>query len=96
MIRVGRVKYLVQWLVFACFKCHSQKLAKQSQGMYTLPKKCDVCGTQTKFHPILDSPGVKSIPFQIVRIQEPLNDDQVFPYIILMPLLHVKYNTNVI
>ncbi|XP_026829901.1 DNA helicase MCM8 isoform X2 [Ooceraea biroi] len=76
VIRVGRVKYLVQWMVFACFKCRLQKLVRQSQEIYTLPKKCDVCGTVSKFHPVLDSPGVKSIPFQIIRIQEPLNDEQ--------------------
>ncbi|RLU16133.1 hypothetical protein DMN91_011892 [Ooceraea biroi] len=48
VIRVGRVKYLVQWMVFACFKCRLQKLVRQSQEIYTLPKKCDVCGTENK------------------------------------------------
>lgn len=76
VIRVGRVKYLAQWMVFACSKCHVQKLVKQLQEMYTLPKKCDACG-MSKFYPILDSPYVKSILFQIIRIQEPLNDEQV-------------------
>jgi len=76
VIRVGRMKYLIQWMVFACSKCYLQKLVKQSQEIYMLPKKCDSCGT-SKFYPVLDSPNVKSIPFQIIRIQEPLNDEQV-------------------
>ncbi|XP_032684670.1 DNA helicase MCM8-like isoform X2 [Odontomachus brunneus] len=75
VIRVGRVKYLAQWLTFACSKCHLQTLVKQTQEIYTLPKKCDVCGT-SKFYPVLDSPYVKSTLFQIIRIQEPLDDEQ--------------------
>ncbi|EFN64021.1 DNA replication licensing factor MCM8 [Camponotus floridanus] len=63
-------------MVFGCSKCHLQKLIKQSQEIYTLPKKCDTCGT-SKFYPVLDSPFVKSILFQIIRIQEPLNDEQI-------------------
>lgn len=76
VIRVGRVKHLAEWMVFACSKCHLQKLVKQSQQIYTLPKRCDVC-TTTKFYPVLDSSCVRSILFQIIRIQEPLNDEQV-------------------
>ncbi|XP_025270786.1 DNA helicase MCM8 [Camponotus floridanus] len=76
VIRVGRIKHLIQWMVFGCSKCHLQKLIKQSQEIYTLPKKCDTCGT-SKFYPVLDSPFVKSILFQIIRIQEPLNDEQI-------------------
>lgn len=76
VIRVGRAKYLAQWMVFACSKCHLQKLVKQLQEIYTLPKKCNICGT-VKFYPVLDSPCVKSVLFQIIRIQEPLNDEQV-------------------
>ncbi|KAM0736922.1 DNA helicase MCM8 [Formica fusca] len=75
VIRVGRIKHLIQWMVFACSKCHLQKLVKQSQEIYTLPKICDTCGT-SKFYPVLDSPFVKSILFQIIRIQESLNDEQ--------------------
>lgn len=75
VIRVSRIKHLIQWMVFACSKCHLQKLIKQSQEIYTLPKKCDTCGV-SKFYPVLDSPFVKSILFQIIRIQEPLNDEQ--------------------
>ncbi|XP_029163345.1 DNA helicase MCM8-like [Nylanderia fulva] len=75
VIRVSRIKHLIQWMVFACSTCHLEKLVKQSQEIYTLPKKCDFCGV-SKFYPILDSPFVKSILFQIIRIQEPLNDEQ--------------------
>ncbi|XP_050448196.1 DNA helicase MCM8-like isoform X2 [Cataglyphis hispanica] len=75
VIRVGRIKHLIQWMVFVCSKCHLQKLVKQSQEIYTLPKKCDICGI-SKFYPVLDSPFVKSILFQIIRIQEPLDDEQ--------------------
>ncbi|XP_071561554.1 DNA helicase MCM8-like [Temnothorax nylanderi] len=75
VIRVGRVKYLAQWIVFACSKCRLQKLVKQKQETYTLPKKCDVCGV-SKFYPVLDSLCTKTVLCQIIRIQEPLNDDQ--------------------
>lgn len=80
VIRVDRAKYLAQWIVFGCSKCHLQKLIKQTEEMYTLPKKCDVCGT-AKFYPVLDSPYVKSVLFQIIRIQELLNDEQVISHI---------------
>ncbi|KZC10605.1 DNA replication licensing factor MCM8, partial [Dufourea novaeangliae] len=75
VIRVGRVKHLAEWIVFACRKCHLQKIAKQPQGIYTVPKKCNICGT-SKFHPLLDSSQVKSISFQMIKIQELLNDEQ--------------------
>ncbi|KAG5347331.1 MCM8 helicase, partial [Acromyrmex charruanus] len=75
VIRVSRVRHLAQWIVFACSKCHLQKLVKQRQEMYTLPKKCDVCGI-SKFYPILDSSYTKTVLCQIIRIQEPLNDEQ--------------------
>lgn len=81
VIRVGRIKHLIQWMVFGCSKCHLQKLIKQSQEIYTLPKKCDTCGT-SKFYPVLDSPFVKSILFQIIRIQEPFNDEQIVHFVI--------------
>ncbi|XP_011871986.1 PREDICTED: DNA helicase MCM8 [Vollenhovia emeryi] len=75
VIRVGRVKYLAQWVVFACSKCRLQKLVKQQQEMYTLPKKCDVCGV-SRFYPVLDSIYTKTVLCQIIRIQEPLNDEE--------------------
>ncbi|XP_036143630.1 DNA helicase MCM8 isoform X2 [Monomorium pharaonis] len=75
VIRVGRVRYLAEWIVFACSKCHLQKLIKQWQETYTLPKKCDVCGV-SKFYPVLDSSYTKTVLCQIIRIQEPLNDEQ--------------------
>ncbi|XP_031846234.1 DNA helicase MCM8-like isoform X2 [Nomia melanderi] len=75
VIRVGCVKHLGDWIVFACRKCNLQKIAKQPQGIYTIPKKCNICGS-SRFRPILDSPQVKSIPFQTIKIQELLNDEQ--------------------
>ena len=53
---------------------------KQSLGVYTIPKKCDICGT-SKFRAMLDSPLVKSIFFQTIKIQEHSNNDQVFTFI---------------
>lgn len=91
VIKVGRVKYLAQWMAFACSKCNLQKLVKQSEEMYTLPKKCDVCGV-SRFYPILDSPCVKSVLFQIIRIQEPLSDERVREiYRSPENLKHLKY-----
>nr|XP_033325816.1 DNA helicase MCM8-like [Megalopta genalis] len=75
VIRVGRVKHLAEWIVFVCRKCNLQKVVKQPQGMYTVPKKCNICGI-SKFRPLLSSPQVKSISFQMIKIQELLNDEQ--------------------
>ncbi|KAK9310540.1 hypothetical protein QLX08_000121 [Tetragonisca angustula] len=75
VIRVGHIKHLAQWIVFACRKCNLQKIMKQSLGVYTIPKKCDICGT-SKFRAMLDSPLVKSIFFQTIKIQEHSNNDQ--------------------
>ncbi|XP_017789947.1 PREDICTED: DNA helicase MCM8-like [Habropoda laboriosa] len=69
VIRVGHVKHLAQWIVFTCCKCNLQKIVKQPLGVYTIPKKCRTCGT-SKFRAMLDSPLVKSISFQIIKIQE--------------------------
>ncbi|XP_076646396.1 DNA helicase MCM8 isoform X1 [Halictus rubicundus] len=75
VIRVGRVKHLAEWIIFVCRKCNLQKIVKQPQGIYTVPKKCNICGI-SKFRPLLDSPQVKSISFQMIKIQELLNDEQ--------------------
>ncbi|XP_076281177.1 DNA helicase MCM8-like isoform X2 [Lasioglossum baleicum] len=73
--RVGRVKHLAEWIIFVCRKCNLQKIVKQPQGIYTIPKKCNICGV-SKFRPLLDSPQVKSVSFQTIKIQELLNTDQ--------------------
>ncbi|XP_054016856.1 DNA helicase MCM8-like [Hylaeus anthracinus] len=75
VIRVGRVKHLADWIVFVCRKCNLQKITKQPQGIYTIPKKCNTCGI-SKFRPVLDSAQVKSVSFQTIKIQELLNDEQ--------------------
>ncbi|XP_066596730.1 DNA helicase MCM8-like [Prorops nasuta] len=75
VIRIGRIQHLAQWLVFFCLKCGLQKIFKQPNGKYTLPKKCDNCGI-SKFLPILDSPHNKTIKFQTIRIQESLSEEQ--------------------
>lgn len=81
VIRVGHVKHLAQWIAFACRKCNLQKIMKQPLGVFTIPKKCNLCGV-SKFRVILDSPLIKSIPFQTIKIQEISNNDQVFIFII--------------
>lgn len=75
VIRVGRRKHSAQWLTFACSKCGLEKIQKQPEGLYTSPKKCTICGT-SGFLPILNSSYVKSSPFQTIRIQEMLNNEQ--------------------
>ncbi|XP_076629511.1 DNA helicase MCM8 [Colletes latitarsis] len=75
VIRVGRTKHIADWIVFTCRKCNLQKITKQPQGIYTIPKKCNICGI-SKFRPVLDSPHVKSVSFQMIKIQELLNDEQ--------------------
>ncbi|XP_076247127.1 DNA helicase MCM8-like isoform X2 [Calliopsis andreniformis] len=75
VIRVGHVKHIAEWTVFVCRKCNLQKIVKQPQGIYTVPKKCSLCGT-SKFRAILDAPQMKTVFFQTLKIQEFLNDDQ--------------------
>ena len=75
-MRVGRPKEMAQWLVFSCNKCRLKTVFKQSDGIYTLPKRCDSCGAM-KFQPVLDSPYIKSVSFQMIRLQEHLGDNQV-------------------
>ncbi|KAI4497155.1 hypothetical protein M0802_007639 [Mischocyttarus mexicanus] len=75
VVRVGRTKQLAQWFPFACTKCGLEKMEKQPEGFYTVPKKCTICGVST-FQPLLNSPHVKTIPFQMIRIQEIFNNEQ--------------------
>ncbi|CAK9808892.1 DNA helicase MCM8 [Anthophora quadrimaculata] len=96
VIRVGHVKHLVQWIVFTCCKCNLQKIVKQPFGVYTIPKTCRICG-RSKFHAMLDSPLVKSISFQIIKIQELSNNDQIskgsMPRIVDVDLMNDLVNT---
>ncbi|XP_011304592.1 DNA helicase MCM8 [Fopius arisanus] len=75
VIRVGRPKYMAQWLPFSCDKCSNWMVMRQPDGIYKLPKKCKTCGT-CKFTPRLDSPHVKSIPFLVIKLQEHFDDNQ--------------------
>lgn len=76
VIRVGRTRHLAQWVVFACKKCKLPKVQKQPNGIFTKPKKCDICGT-VKFLPKLDSPYVKTTPFLTIRLQEHFGEESV-------------------
>ncbi|XP_063973083.1 DNA helicase MCM8-like [Diachasmimorpha longicaudata] len=75
VIRVGRPKYMAQWLPFSCDKCHHWTVIRQPDGIYKLPKKCKACGT-CKFTPRLDSPHVKTVPFLVIKLQEHFDDKQ--------------------
>nr|XP_050849405.1 DNA helicase MCM8-like isoform X1 [Vespula vulgaris] len=75
VVRVGRTKQLAQWFVFVCSKCGLEKIEKQSEGFYIVPKKCTICGVST-FQPVLNSPYVRTISFQMIRIQEIINNEQ--------------------
>ncbi|XP_015113669.1 DNA helicase MCM8 [Diachasma alloeum] len=75
VIRVGRAKYMAQWLPFSCDKCHHWTVMRQPEGIYKFPKKCKACGA-CKFTPRLDSPHVKTIPFLVIKLQEHFDDKQ--------------------
>lgn len=75
VIRVGHIKHIAEWSVFMCRKCNLQKIVKQPQGIYTVPKKCNVCGV-SKFRAMLDAPQMKTVFFQTLKVQELLNTDQ--------------------
>ncbi|XP_015587968.1 DNA helicase MCM8 isoform X2 [Cephus cinctus] len=75
VIRVARSKHLAQWIVFVCSKCGLQKVIKQPDGIYTVPRRCNICGV-TKYKPVLDSPHTKTVLFQMIRVQEHFDDEQ--------------------
>ena len=75
-MRVGKCSQLAQWLVFSCIRCKLKAVLKQPGGNYTLPKKCGSCGAM-KFEPVFESPYVKTVAFQTIRLQEHLGDNQV-------------------
>ncbi|XP_051167123.1 DNA helicase MCM8-like [Leptopilina boulardi] len=74
VMRVGKVLQLAQWNVYKCLKCNLKTVVYQPGGVPTLPKKCD-CGAM-KFDIEDDSPYSKTIPFQKIRLQEHLGDNQ--------------------
>ncbi|KAK0172432.1 hypothetical protein PV328_005749 [Microctonus aethiopoides] len=90
VIRVGRTRHLAQWISFECIKCNTYKIVKQPDGIYTVPKSCDNCGV-SKFEPKLDSPYVKTVPLQVIKLQEHLeamqDDRGKMPRIIEVELL---------
>ena len=96
VIRVGRVKHLAEWIVFICRKCSLQMIIKQPGGIYTVPKKCSICGV-SKFRAMLDAPQVKSVFYQTIKIQELLDNEQnskgCMPRILEVELLDYLVNT---
>lgn len=76
VIRVNQMKHRGVWVVFSCSECKSKKLCLQPQGNYAVTKKCDTCKS-SKLIPVLDSPYIKSIPYQEITIQELFGDEQV-------------------
>lgn len=93
VIRVGHVKHLPEWIVFICRKCNLQKMVKQPLGVYTVPKKCSICGV-SKFRVLLDSPLIRSVSFQIIKIQELSSDEQVIINISKIFLPSIFLSTN--
>ena len=96
VIRVGRVNHLAEWIVFKCRKCSLQMIIKQPGGIYTVPKKCSICGV-SKFRPMLDAPQIKSVFYQTIKIQELLDNEQnskgSMPRILEVELLDYLVNT---
>lgn len=74
VIRVLRIKHVATWIVFACANCKLKTVKKQVDGLYTCPTKCDNCGTK-KFNPHLESQYTKTVPFQVITIQEDFSDE---------------------
>lgn len=75
VMRVGKCMQLTQWFVFKCLRCNLKMVMYQPGGNKTLPKKCDSCGAM-KFDLEEDSPYTKTVPFQRIRLQEHLGDNQ--------------------
>ncbi|XP_008555490.1 DNA helicase MCM8 [Microplitis demolitor] len=75
VIRVGRPSYLAEWILFSCISCNTLKLVKQNDWIYTLPKKCKKC-SKCKFSPKLGSRHTKTVPYQVIKLQENLDNMQ--------------------
>ncbi|CAD6216484.1 GSCOCG00004648001-RA-CDS [Cotesia congregata] len=75
VIRVGRPSYMCGWMLFSCKSCKAFQVTKQKDWLHTLPKKCKEC-SKCKFTPRLDSRHTKTTLFQVVKLQENLDNMQ--------------------
>ena len=96
VIRVGKVQELITNLTYVCSDCYKEVDVKQKNGVYRFSSiTCDSCGVAIN-QLDLSSPEVKSVPFQVVRLQEQfgeINNLGTIPRVLDVELLDEWVNT---
>ncbi|KAL0269654.1 UNVERIFIED_CONTAM: hypothetical protein PYX00_007309 [Menopon gallinae] len=76
VIRVGNIKLVCTSMAFQCRLCSAVQTMKQSDGVYSVPKKCKRKGCRSlTFLPQVSSHLTKTINWQCVRLQEIIADE---------------------
>lgn len=77
VIRVGAPDVICTWLTFGCSQCSSQQAVRQTNRVRTMwPVSCkgQGCRARGNFKPVLGSPFTRCEPFQLIRIQESMQN----------------------
>lgn len=75
VIRVGAADNICTWLTFRCSKCSGEQAIRQTNRFKTMwPTSCKGCGARANFKPNFASPFTRSEPFQILRMQESMQN----------------------
>lgn len=80
VIRAAHTKLVCQYLAFKCSQCEGSQLVKQIDGCYTVPPRCPRkgCRSLSNFSPIIDSPFNRNVNWQIIKIQELIEAEEVY------------------
>ncbi|CAH1099457.1 unnamed protein product [Psylliodes chrysocephalus] len=78
VIKASHEKLVSQYLTFACGTCSGTQIIEQTDGLYTLPTKCQThdCKSRSNFSVVHDSPFNRVVSWQSIKIQEVLWTDQ--------------------
>ena len=75
VVKVNKVKELITDLTMYCTQCFKIVNLKLENGVYkNIKGKCFYCGNGN-FEADFSLPGVRSTPFQVIKIQEPYGDE---------------------
>lgn len=77
VIRVGGAENICTWLTFSCSQCGSEQAIRQVNRCRTMwPVSCKgkSCRARANFKPVFDSPYTRNEPFQVLRMQESMQN----------------------
>lgn len=80
VMKIGNTMLQCTYMTFQCSTCSGTQLTKQQDGNYVLPTKCLTkgCRAQSSFIPLVRSQYTKMLGTQLLRIQELIEDTQVY------------------